>query len=91
MADRRIVIGGGQRHAKIGIQGNGERNARIQITGSGNRYPFYNGPTTVTPEAEELQILQTEEKIVMENIVVLPIPYYETSNPQGGITVYIGD
>lgn len=58
---------------------------------SGTPYPIYEGPTTITPEAYEMQILQTEKKSVLENIVVLPIPYFETSNPQGGNTVYIGE
>ena len=57
---------------------------------SGSSYPIYDGPTTVTPEAYEMQILQTEKKSVMENIMVLPIPYFETSNPYGGTTIYIG-
>lgn len=58
---------------------------------SGVAFPVYSGPTTVIPEAYEMQILQTEKKSVMENIVVLPIPYFQTSNPQGGNTVYIGE
>ena len=58
---------------------------------SGTEYPTYEGPTTVIPEAYEMQILQTEKKAVMENIFVMPIPYFETSNPQGGTTVYIGE
>ena len=58
---------------------------------SGVAFPVYSGPTTVIPEAYEMQILQTEKKSVMENIVVFPIPYFQTSNPQGGNTVYIGE
>ena len=54
-------------------------------------YRYYDGPTTVIPEPDEMQILQTEKKIVQENIVVMPIPYFETSNTQGGKTVYIGE
>lgn len=55
------------------------------------KYSEYEGPTTVTPEAYDMQILQTEKTSVMENIVVLPIPMFRTSNPQGGTTVYIGE
>ena len=58
---------------------------------SGTDHPVYNGPTIVMPEPYDIQILPTKEKIVKENIMVLPIPYYETSNPQGGITAYIGE
>lgn len=58
---------------------------------SGVAYPIYDGPTMIIPEAYDTQILQTEKKSVMENIMVLPIPYFQTSNPQGGTTVYIGE
>lgn len=57
---------------------------------SGGEYPTYTGPTTVKPEAFEMQILETEKKTVKENIVVLPIPYFETTNPSGGTTIFIG-
>ena len=63
----------------------------IEIGGNGARYPIYDGPTTVIPEADEIQILQTEGKVVRENVLVMQIPYFETSNPQGGKTVYIGE
>lgn len=63
----------------------------IGATHSGTEYETYDGPTTVKSEANNIQILQTEHKIVKENIFVLPIPYFETSNPKGGMTVYIGE
>lgn len=63
----------------------------IGVPHSGSPYEVYDGPTTIIPEAYEMQILQTTKKSVMEDIVVLPIPYFETSNPQGGTTVYIGE
>ena len=58
---------------------------------SGTEYPVYHGPTAIKPEAYHMQILQTNNTVVKENILVLPIPYYETSNPYGGNTVYIGE
>lgn len=58
---------------------------------SGANYPVYDGPVAITPEAYIFKVLQTEKKTVMENIVVLPIPYFQTSNPQGGNTIYIGE
>ena len=63
----------------------------IGETHSGVEYPKYTGPAIVTPAAYIMQVLQTEKKSVMENIMVLPIPYFQTSNPQGGNTVYIGE
>lgn len=69
----------------------GSGKGTIEIGGSGARYPIYDGPTTVIPEPDEMQILQTGGKVVQENVLVMPIPYFETSNPQGGKTVYIGE
>jgi len=36
------------------------------------------------------QILRTNDKIMTDNVVVEPIPYYETTNDAGGYTVIIG-
>lgn len=36
-------------------------------------YPFYTGPTEITP-TEDTQILPTADTIVLENITVNPIP-----------------
>lgn len=54
----------------------------------GGEYPIYTGRTTVIPKTVE-QALETAEKVVLSNINVLGIPYYETSNPSG-ITAIIG-
>lgn len=48
----------------------------------------YTGDLTVTPKAFEEQILQTAFKTMPGNVVVLEVPYWETSNPNGQ-TVYI--
>lgn len=84
-----IEIQGGERYGEIGLEPvtyYGE----IEIQGSGQRLPTYTGPTMVTPEAYDMQILQTENKTVKENILVMPVPYSETVNPHGGTTVCIG-
>lgn len=44
----------------------------------------------VIPLAERQTVLETAEKLLLEDIVVKEIPYYETSNSAGGDTVYIG-
>ena len=80
---------------KINVNFPGSTKGEIEVDigqpHSGTDYPPYEGPTTITPEAYEMQILQTEKKSVMDNIVVLPIPYFETTNPQGGYTIFIGE
>lgn len=49
----------------------------------------YKGVTTVTPLPRENVVLKTKQKKVLDDITVLKIPYFETSN-QYGSTVYIG-
>ena len=52
--------------------------------------PIYDGDYIVIPLAWEEQVLPTEMKLLTQNLTVLEIPYYETSNPSGGYTVNIG-
>lgn len=49
----------------------------------------YEGPYVVTPKAWEEIILDTDEKYMKDDVTVLEIPYYETSNVSG-MTAYIG-
>lgn len=51
----------------------------------------YTGDYEVIPRAFDAQILPTANKLLKEDMVVLKIPYYETSNAQMGKTVYIAD
>lgn len=52
--------------------------------------PTYPGPHDVTPLVDVAQTLLTQQTVVLQNITVDPIPYYETTNIEGGQTVYIG-
>lgn len=49
--------------------------------------PTYSGSYTVIPSSQE-QILDTEDKIMEEDVDVKAIPYYETSN-EYGTTIFI--
>lgn len=49
----------------------------------------YEGPYIVTPLAFDNQILQTKDKTCTDDVTVLKVPKYETSNLSGGKTVYI--
>lgn len=49
----------------------------------------YTGSYEVTPKTEET-ILQTQNKLMTDNLTVKEIPFYRVSNPAGGETVYIG-
>lgn len=50
----------------------------------------YRGETTVTPRAYDKQVLETTNKVLLSDITVLEVPYFETSAASGGgMTVYI--
>jgi len=48
----------------------------------------YEGPYEVTPKTEA-QILSTAKKVMTDDVTVKGVPYYETGNDAGGLTVYI--
>ena len=48
----------------------------------------YEGEYIVTPKAHESQTLETANKLLEENVLVLDVPYFQTSNEYGD-TVYI--
>lgn len=52
--------------------------------------PIYAGNHTITPRAKEVQVLETKDKVLLKDLTVKEVPYYETSNLSGGNTVYIG-
>ena len=49
----------------------------------------YLGPYVVDPTFRE-QTLETRNKLMTDDVTVNPIEVSRTSNPAGGITVYIG-
>lgn len=57
--------------------------------GEGDTSTVYDGDYSVIPLAFQETILPTKDTKLIENIIVKEIPYYETSNPSGGNTVYI--
>jgi len=48
----------------------------------------YDGEYTVTPQAHEEQVLETRNKRMTDDVTVLRVPYFETSNIYGN-TVFI--
>lgn len=51
--------------------------------------PIYDGDYIVTPRAWE-QYLDTDHKVLINDVTVLEIPYTEVGNLAGGTTVSIG-
>ena len=52
--------------------------------------PEYEGPYVVTPILYGEQELETNNKKMIDNVVVTEIPIVQTTNPYGGYTVVIG-
>ncbi len=59
------------------------------LSGTVAVYPPYEETYSVTPKAGETQVLKTANNFLTKDIVINPIPYYETSNSSDGLTVYI--
>ncbi len=71
----------------------GTLTCKQQLTGKltiPNKYDEYVGMYDVTPKAFMSQTLETENKLMQNNVTVACIPYYETGN-QFGTTIYIAD
>ena len=62
----------------------------LETEGSLIEYDMYSGQYQVTALPEVEQILRTRNKLLTHDIVIDPIPYAETSNLAGGVTVIIG-
>lgn len=50
----------------------------------------YTGEYTVTPKVEA-QTMPTKEKVMLDDVTIRAIPYFDVSNTSGGRTVYIGN
>lgn len=50
----------------------------------------YKGSYTVTPSVKNKKKLNTKHKKMLDDVTVLEVPLFRTSNEEGGVTVYIG-
>jgi len=55
----------------------------------GDRLPNYEGEYEAIPKVTE-QAFPTKDRSMVDDFIVLSIPYSSVSNPQGGFTVTIG-
>ena len=60
------------------------------VRGGGGGYPVYEGEYVVTPQTDNAVVLATEGTRMIDDVTVLKVPYYETTNESGGYTVIIG-
>lgn len=49
----------------------------------------YEGEYTIVPKVSE-QTMPTKEKVMIDDVLVKAIPFFNVSNTSGGSTVYIG-
>ncbi len=49
----------------------------------------YDGDYTIIPKVSE-QTMPTKEKVMIDDVLVKAIPFFNVSNTSGGSTVYIG-
>lgn len=75
---------------KLGMLPPPPLNIEIGCGGVRNTADTYTGEYTVTPLAFEQTILETAGKAMLDDVTVLEIPYYRSSNPDGGDTIFIG-
>lgn len=71
-----------------------ERRIDLEITekivkAGGDDHEHFSGPYTIDPDFEG-QVLDTQYKVMDDDITINPIEVARTSNPSGGKTVYIG-
>ena len=60
-----------------------------QLTEVGKEYEHYGGDYDVVP-GREGTVLKTQDKVLDDDVVVHPIPFFRVSNLSGGTTCYIG-
>ncbi len=60
-----------------------------EFAGGEEHYDIYEGSYEVIPNTY-VQILETDAKLMADDVTVYAVPYAEVSNPEGGYTVTIG-
>ena len=80
------------------ISGGGKMSGSISSAGTiggaiiaGSLWDVYSDAYKITPKTGEEVVLKTNKKKMKQDITGLKVPFYQISNEQGGITVYIGD
>ena len=71
---------------KVSLKVEKEKPIKLKVSegnGGGGTYPVYEGPFVITPKPYNDTVLSTAQKTVTNNITVLQIPHYETSNLKG--------
>ncbi len=83
ITNRASVVGSVQSVASV-------KAAKIAVGEFYDKIDFFDGDYMVTPKAYEQTVLETDGLCMKDNVIILEVPYFETSNLQNGYTVYIG-
>jgi len=79
----------GKMHGNINLIGSvNEAMGLVGTFEKGVSFDTYDGEYEVTPSSKE-QVLNTMQKMLVDNVTVHSTPYSEVSNPYGGTTVTI--
>lgn len=62
----------------------------VEIAKGGSTYPYYEGEYLIIPKVYE-QILDTDHKILTDDVDVQGITFIQVPNEKGGITTTIGE
>ena len=77
----------GTAELSLDLEEDGEFGAFTKVAGG----DAYTGEYVVTPKAHSETILETQDKTMIDNVRVLKVPYWETSNLFDGKTAYIAE
>ncbi len=82
-----ILSGQSALFGKVSAQGG----LRGVLSPAAKEYPVYEGEYRTASKAFDPQTLPTKGKLLTEDIIIDPVPYYETGNLFDGTTVYIAE
>ena len=85
MSEHNITVKGG---ASVLLPTGGKYCDRDIVVTAESSGDAYTGKYTVTP-SRNTQVLETQNKLLKENITIVEIPYAEVNNTSGGNTFYI--
>ena len=68
----------------------GQLTGEISIYSGETTKKKYEGSYLITPSTDQDVVLKTKDKLMTDDLTLKKIPFHETSNDSGGVTIYIG-
>ena len=88
--DIQLSVESQHRDVEISVE-QARKRVTMRIEKSTSPVPEYEGPYTAVSGLYYGTVLETEGRRMAANVNIEPIPIHEVSNPQGGVTVTIGN